>query len=53
MTGETRVPVDAFDTMLLMGLEQEAVAAKTPHDTIDFAAVIFNTEAHPIWRTWE
>ena len=59
-------PIDAFDTMLLMGLEQEAAAAKTlivsdsyayllfaPDDTIDFDAVIFNTEAHPIWRTWE
>jgi len=24
-----------------------------PDDAIDFAAVIFNTEAHPIRRTWQ
>ncbi len=23
-----------------------------PPETLDFSAVVFNTEAHPIWRTW-
>ena len=24
-----------------------------PEGTLDFDEVVFNTEAHPLWRTWE
>jgi Glycosyl hydrolase family 47 len=49
--------MDAYDTMLLMGLSDEAADAKrlkyaylllAPPATLDLNAVVFDTEAHPL-----
>jgi hypothetical protein len=85
-------PVDSLDTLILMGLRQEAEKAKAlileklsfdkdvsvknfeitirilggllsgfqmtgdllfaPEETLDLERVVFNTEAHPLRRTW-
>jgi ER degradation enhancer, mannosidase alpha-like 2 len=46
-------PVDALDTLLLMGLTEEADKAKALIvSKLDLDKVVFNTEAHPLKRTW-
>ena len=56
MTGETRVvavAADAMESFFLAETLKYAYLLFAADDAIDFEAVIFNTEAHPIWRTWE
>jgi len=49
----TKEQADAMESFFLAETLKYAYLLFAPDDTIDFGTVIFNTEAHPIWRTWE
>jgi mannosidase alpha-like ER degradation enhancer 2 len=43
---------DAMESFFLAETLKYAYLLFAPDDVLDFSSVIFNTEAHPIWRTW-
>jgi mannosidase alpha-like ER degradation enhancer 2 len=49
----TKEQADAMESFFLAETLKYAYLLFAPDDTIDFETVVFNTEAHPIWRTWE
>jgi mannosidase alpha-like ER degradation enhancer 2 len=49
----TKEKSDQMESFFLAETLKYAYLLFAPDGTIDFDEVIFNTEAHPIWRTWE
>jgi mannosidase alpha-like ER degradation enhancer 2 len=49
----TKERADAMESFFLAETLKYAYLLFAPDDTIDFEAVIFNTDAHPMWRTWQ
>jgi mannosidase alpha-like ER degradation enhancer 2 len=48
----TKEQGDAMESFFLAETLKYAYLLFAPPETLDFEAVILNTEAHPIWRTW-
>lgn len=49
----TREQTDRMESFFLAETLKYAYLLFAPEESLDFDAVIFNTEAHPIQRTWE
>ena len=48
----TKAKSDRMHSFLLAETFKYLYLLFAPADTLDFGAVTFNTEAHPIWKTW-
>jgi len=48
----TKEQSDGMQSFFLAETLKYAYLLFAPEGTLDFNAVIFNTEAHPIWKTW-
>jgi mannosidase alpha-like ER degradation enhancer 2 len=48
----TKEKSDRMHSFLLAETFKYLYLLFAPASTLDFNAVIFNTEAHPIWKTW-
>jgi mannosidase alpha-like ER degradation enhancer 2 len=48
----TMEKADGMESFFLAETLKYAYLLFAPDETLDFHEVIFNTEAHPIWRTW-
>ena len=48
----TKEQDDAMESFFLAETLKYAYLLFAPEETLDFGKVVFNTEAHPIWRTW-
>lgn len=44
---------DVMESFFLAETLKYAYLLFAPEEVLDFDSVVFNTEAHPIWRTWE
>ena len=49
----TKEQADAMESFFLAETLKYAYLLFAPEGTLDFHEVIFNTEAHPLWKTWE
>jgi mannosidase alpha-like ER degradation enhancer 2 len=49
----TKEQADAMESFFLAETLKYAYLLFAPPATLDYGEVIFNTEAHPLWRTWE
>ena len=49
----TKEKADAMDSFFLAETLKYAYLLFAPAEILDFHSVIFNTEAHPIRRSWE
>jgi len=49
---QTKQKSDRMHSFLLAETFKYLYLLFAPEATLDFKAVTFNTEAHPIWRTW-
>ena len=49
----TREQTDQMESFFLAETLKYAYLLFAPEDVLEFGEVVFNTEAHPIWRTWE
>ena len=48
----TMEKADGMESFFLAETLKYAWLLFAPEETLDFQEVVFNTEAHPIWRTW-
>jgi mannosidase alpha-like ER degradation enhancer 2 len=48
----TKEQDDSMESFFLAETLKYAYLLFAPEETLDFGDVVFNTEAHPIWRTW-
>ena len=49
----TKEQADAMESFFMAETLKYAYLLVAPAETLDFPGVVFNTEAHPIRRTWE
>ena len=48
----TKEQSDGMESFFLAETLKYAYLLFAPPETLDFHEIVFNTEAHPIWRTW-
>jgi mannosidase alpha-like ER degradation enhancer 2 len=48
----TMEKADGMESFFLAETLKYAYLLFAPAETLDFQEIVFNTEAHPIWRTW-